>query len=83
MQSLQPSPGGSYRSIYEALNRMVTQEGIFRPVRGMSVVVVGAGPAHALYFSCYEKLKTKFTSEIPSRYNHFAYGNLNYNVYII
>jgi solute carrier family 25 iron transporter 28/37 len=78
MQSLQPRPGGSYRGIYEALTRMMKQEGVFRPVRGMSVVVVGAGPAHALYFACYEKLKVVFISKVPpqySHYNHFAYGN--------
>ncbi|KAH9362988.1 mitochondrial iron transporter mitoferrin [Haemaphysalis longicornis] len=57
MQSLRPSPGGRYNSIPDAFYKMVRHEGALRPVRGMSAVVVGAGPAHALYFSCYEKLK--------------------------
>jgi hypothetical protein len=33
----------------------------FRPLRGIGVVVLGAGPAHALYFSTYEFTKHKFT----------------------
>ncbi|KAM7290388.1 putative carrier protein MRS3/4 [Ixodes scapularis] len=57
MQSLRPSPGARYRSIADAFYKMVRHEGVMRPVRGMSAVVIGAGPAHALYFSCYEKLK--------------------------
>uniref|UniRef100_G3MT50 Mitoferrin n=2 Tax=Amblyomma TaxID=6942 RepID=G3MT50_AMBMU len=57
MQSLRPSPGARYSSIPDALYKMVRHEGALRPVRGMSAVVIGAGPAHALYFSCYEKLK--------------------------
>ncbi|KAH6947027.1 hypothetical protein HPB50_016729 [Hyalomma asiaticum] len=57
MQSLRPSPGGRYTSIPDAFYKMVRHEGALRPVRGMSAVVIGAGPAHALYFSCYEKLK--------------------------
>ena len=30
--------------------------------RGMGVVATGAGPAHALYFSCYEYAKQGLTS---------------------
>ncbi|XP_064465765.1 mitoferrin-2-like [Ornithodoros turicata] len=57
MQCLRPSPNARYNSVRDALYKMVRYEGPLRPVRGMSAVVVGAGPAHALYFSCYEKLK--------------------------
>lgn len=57
MQSLRPTPGARYHSITDAFYKMVRYEGALRPVRGMSAVVLGAGPAHALYFSCYEKLK--------------------------
>lgn len=74
MQSLQPQVGGVYRNVVEALVRMVQQEGVFRPVRGMSVVVAGAGPAHAAYFSCYERIKESLVLKTPSHYNHLAYG---------
>uniref|UniRef100_A0A1B6EHE9 Mitoferrin n=1 Tax=Cuerna arida TaxID=1464854 RepID=A0A1B6EHE9_9HEMI len=70
MQSL--SGTTSYRSIGEVLQRMVSQEGILRPVRGMGAVVMGAGPAHALYFSCYEYLKENMTHRGLN--NHLAYG---------
>uniref|UniRef100_A0A8C3QYF8 Mitoferrin-1 n=1 Tax=Cyanoderma ruficeps TaxID=181631 RepID=A0A8C3QYF8_9PASS len=57
MQSLQPDPKAQYRSVLEALRRMVLTEGFWRPLRGINVTVLGAGPAHALYFACYEKIK--------------------------
>ncbi|RWS04736.1 mitoferrin-1-like protein, partial [Dinothrombium tinctorium] len=57
MQSLAPSPQATYRSVPEAMYKMMRYEGFFRPFRGMSVMVASAGPAHALYFSCYEKMK--------------------------
>jgi len=69
MQSL--SSTTSYR-IGEVLQRMVSQEGILRPVRGVGAVVLGAGPAHALYFSCYEYLKENMTHHGLN--NHIAYG---------
>ncbi|XP_075230126.1 mitoferrin-1-like isoform X1 [Lycorma delicatula] len=71
MQSLSPSPNATYRGIGEALHRMVVQEGILRPIRGMGAVVMGAGPAHALYFSCYEYLKDTLSLQINA---HLASG---------
>lgn len=61
MQSLQPNPRAAYRSVTEALVKIVKHEGIGRPFKGMSVMVAGAGPAHAMYFSCYEKMKRTFS----------------------
>lgn len=57
MQMLQPNPKARYRNVSEALFKMMQTEGVLRPVRGMPAVVLGAGPAHALYFACYEKMK--------------------------
>jgi solute carrier family 25 iron transporter 28/37 len=57
MQCLKPSPDARYTGIFDALFKIVKNEGAFRPVRGMGVVAFGAGPAHALYFSCYEFIK--------------------------
>ncbi|XP_076367451.1 mitoferrin-2-like [Tachypleus tridentatus] len=61
MQCLQPNPKATYHSISDALYKIVKYEGISRPVRGVSAVVSGAGLAHALYFSCYEKMKRVFS----------------------
>ncbi|KAF4528954.1 hypothetical protein B566_EDAN017422 [Ephemera danica] len=65
MQSVTGPTHPPYRGIGGALFDMVLNEGISRPVRGMSAVIVGAGPAHALYFSCYEMSREKLTSLAP------------------
>ncbi|KAG7476326.1 hypothetical protein MATL_G00081780 [Megalops atlanticus] len=75
MQTLQPDPRAQYRSVYEALSRIVRTEGPLRPLRGLSVTLLGAGPAHALYFACYEKLKHRLSQLLQSRGNsHIANG---------
>jgi hypothetical protein len=63
MQCLNPNPNANYRGIFDGLVKIVQIEGVFRPVRGMSVVAFGAGPAHALYFTCYEFIKTNFSGD--------------------
>lgn len=57
MQSL--SHGNA--TIYQVMKDMVQKEGITRPLRGIGAVVLGAGPAHAFYFSTYEFTKEKLT----------------------
>ncbi|XP_067278496.1 mitoferrin-2 [Pseudorasbora parva] len=75
MQSLQPEPAARYRNVMDALRQIVRTEGIWRPIRGLNVTAVGAGPAHALYFACYERLK-KVLSDIihPGANSHLANG---------
>lgn len=73
MQALTPGPGGG-GGVKAVLSSMIRQEGVLRPVRGMSAMVVGAGPAHALYFSCYEFIKNKILSSRDSELNLVAYG---------
>lgn len=71
MQSLTSGSEG----IGETLIRMIRQEGMFRPVRGMSAMVVGAGPSHALYFSSYEFLKDTLSKLTTSdRYQTIVWG---------
>jgi solute carrier family 25 iron transporter 28/37 len=73
MQSLAPTP--VYRGVMNTLTEMVRTEGVFRPVRGMSAVMIGAGPAHALYFACYEKIKEVLASNRnAANYNNLIYG---------
>lgn len=74
MQSLAPSPQAMYRTVPEALYKMVSTEGVLRPLRGMSVMVISAGPAHALYFSCYEKMKRVFSGTETGARNPLAQG---------
>uniref|UniRef100_A0A8C5TZ12 Mitoferrin-1 n=1 Tax=Malurus cyaneus samueli TaxID=2593467 RepID=A0A8C5TZ12_9PASS len=61
MQSLQPEPRARYRSVFGALREMVLSEGLGRPFRGIHVTALGAGPAHALYFACYEHIKRQLS----------------------
>ncbi|XP_043939047.1 mitoferrin-1 isoform X1 [Protopterus annectens] len=75
MQSLQPDPKARYKSVYEALKRIAVTEGIWRPLRGLNITMIGAGPAHALYFACYEKVKRSLSDVIHHGSNsHIANG---------
>ncbi|MEE6486281.1 hypothetical protein FKM82_014567 [Ascaphus truei] len=75
MQSLQPDPAARYRNVMEALSKIIRTEGIWRPMRGMNITATGAGPAHALYFACYEKLKKTLSDVIrPGGNSHIANG---------
>ncbi|XP_075994543.1 mitoferrin-2-like [Genypterus blacodes] len=75
MQSLHPEPGARYRNVMDALRQIVRTEGLWRPIRGVNVLAVGAGPAHAIYFSCYEKIKFSLSAAIhPGTNSHFANG---------
>ncbi|XP_025832853.1 mitoferrin-1 isoform X2 [Agrilus planipennis] len=75
MQSLSPEAKKQPTTIVGTLVKMVRQEGILRPIRGLPSMVFGAGPAHAVYFSSYE-----FSKELllrffhSSKYNALAYG---------
>lgn len=53
---------------------MMRDEGAMRPLRGMGAMVAGAGPAHALYFAAYERLKVGFTSKGSANHNYWAQG---------
>lgn len=44
--------------IYQMLRTMQKEEGLLRPMRGVSAMIAGAGPAHAMYFGCLETGKT-------------------------
>ncbi|XP_038046195.1 mitoferrin-1-like [Patiria miniata] len=57
MQTIRPSPNGRYKNVFSGLATIVRNEGPFGVVRGLNAVALGAGPAHALYFACYEKMK--------------------------
>ena len=57
MQAMNPNTSARYSGIVQALRSIVVKEGYGRAWHGMPAVVVGAGPAHAMYFACYEKLK--------------------------
>ncbi|XP_014779809.1 mitoferrin-1 [Octopus bimaculoides] len=59
MQALRPDPQARYKGVFDGLYKMLHLEGFRNTVRGISAVVGGAGPAHAMYFGCYEHIKWK------------------------
>lgn len=61
LQSLRNTP---YTGVTDAFSTMFRDGGTKRLFRGMSAMVLGAGPAHAMYFGFYEKAKQVFTNEL-------------------
>ena len=78
MQSLVPDPKANYRNVPDALMKIFRHEGLKNTVRGINALVIGAGPAHALYFACYEKLKKQLSG--GKHGNHLANGKTLLNL---
>ncbi|KAI1986907.1 Fe(2+) transporter [Ophidiomyces ophidiicola] len=57
MQVLNPSAGGLYTGLSNAFTTISRVEGWRTLWKGVSSVIVGAGPAHAVYFGTYEVVK--------------------------
>jgi len=64
--ALNPDPKARYRNLFQAFYRITTQENPRALFRGIGVVATGAGPAHALYFACYEFSKKALSSSNQS-----------------
>lgn len=71
MQSLRSAHNST---ISETFRHMVQREGLLRPVRGMSAVVAGAGPAHACFFATYEHCKHTLSNYTRHRHDHIVHG---------
>lgn len=65
MQALGTCPLRS-ASIRTALDGILKSEGIAGLYRGIGAMGLGAGPAHAVYFSVYESCKKKFSGGNPN-----------------
>ncbi|GMT17053.1 hypothetical protein PFISCL1PPCAC_8350, partial [Pristionchus fissidentatus] len=74
LQSLCPCPETKCPTPVHSLWSIVKREGWLRPLRGVNAVAVGAGPAHALYFTVYEKTKGFLTNNTAGHANSWAYG---------
>ncbi|KKK21746.1 RNA-splicing protein [Aspergillus ochraceoroseus] len=57
MQILHPTTGGLYTGLTNAVSTIYRIEGWRTLWKGVSSVIVGAGPAHAVYFGTYEFVK--------------------------
>jgi len=77
MQVLVPDPRADYRNMLHAFYQIVRHEGVRMTLRGISATVYGSGPAHALYYSSYEKVKALLSRADHS--NHIAHGQYYYS----
>ena len=57
MQVFATSPAAVYTGIGNAVTRISSTEGLRTLWRGVSSVILGAGPAHAVHFGVYETVK--------------------------
>ncbi len=64
MQVIKPHPAAIYSNFVQALHRITTLEGSLRLFRGVQSVILGAGPAHGIYFSVYEAAKVRLAAPI-------------------
>ncbi|CAG8860243.1 Mitoferrin [Caenorhabditis elegans] len=74
MQSLCPCPETKCPTPVHSLMSIVKREGWLRPLRGVNAVAAGSMPAHALYFTVYEKMKGYLTGNSAGHSNTLAYG---------
>lgn len=72
MQSLVPDPRATYRNMFHALSQIIREESVWHTMRGIDATAYGSGPAHAVYFACYEHLKKVLSR--PNQSNHLAHG---------
>ena len=73
MQVLSTSPAAVYANMLDAFTRISSTEGTKRLWRGVTSVVWGAGPAHAVYFGTYELAK-EFAGGNKEGYSFVATG---------
>ena len=57
MQVFTTQPAAMYTGMTQAFTRISSTEGVSRLWRGVWSVILGAGPAHAVYFGTYETVK--------------------------
>ena len=57
MQILNTTSTTAYTGVLRSTYQIASGEGVLSLWRGMSSVIVGAGPAHAVYFATYEAVK--------------------------
>ena len=65
----------------QMMRSIVQEEGALRPWKGMSAMALGAGPAHAMYFSCLEIGKEKAeTLGLSNKFGFLVDGEFEYNI---
>lgn len=76
MQSIRPQE--NHLSFIKTVTQLVKKDRL-KAFRGMSVVITGAGPAHALYFSTYENIKSTCLKSHNGGIINSSNNNINRN----
>ncbi|KAJ3262093.1 Fe(2+) transporter [Boothiomyces macroporosus] len=63
-----------YQTVTQSMSRIYTTEGMSSLWRGINSVILGAGPAHALYFGSYELGKKVFRPFDKSEDHHLVHA---------
>lgn len=71
MQVISTNPQAIYSNMVQAFTRITSTEGAMTLWRGVSSVVMGAGPSHAIYFGTYEQAKQLFNA---NGHSHIGIG---------
>ena len=79
MQILNPSTTPAYSGVLRSTLQIARGEGFFSLWRGMSSVIVGAGPAHAVYFATYEAVKHAMGGNQAGVHHPLAAGTQSYS----
>lgn len=74
LQSLCPCPESKCPTPIHGIASIARREGFWRTFRGVNAVAAGSIPAHALYFTVYEKLKSFLTGNKHGHANTFSYA---------
>ncbi|ESO08024.1 hypothetical protein HELRODRAFT_185413 [Helobdella robusta] len=72
MQILTPDPRARYKGMLDAFRIISKDESFWATMRGIDVTAYGSGPAHAVYFACYEYIKHYLRRKDES--NHLAHA---------
>ena len=71
MQVFATSPAAVYTGVGNAFTRISSTEGMRALWRGVSSVIMGAGPAHAVHFGTYEMVKEFAGGNVEGGHNQW------------
>ena len=74
MQIIHAAGNPSYTGMVHAMTKISTTEGVRSFWRGINSVILGAGPAHAVYFATYEYCKRLGSGEAATGHHPIANG---------
>ena len=79
--NIRPEYANHSRGVFRTLLHIASTENPRTLFRGVGVVASGAGPAHALYFSCYETSKNFLSGN--SRSSVWVQGNVYSSIFLL